>query len=738
MPQNNNFLKKIELQGFKSFADKTVLDFSEDLVGVVGPNGSGKSNIIDAVRWALGETGASYLRGDVLKNLIFAGTPKKSAAGLAKVTLHFDNSSGILSLDTDEVSVTRKIDRSGTSDFFLNGEEVRLKDLKPIFARAKLGSRGLTIIGQGQSDVFVKIKPEERRRMIEEILGLKEFRIKKKKAKRRLDKTEDNLEKIRAKISELKPHLKFLKKQKEKWDKKQEVQSELEELSDDYFSFKFQKLTTKLSKTNNKLSELRKRKKEKKKKISRLENKLEEIKEPSPQKKELKKIREKTKKVKKKRDKLERKLAKVEAKEKYIAQESEKSSQNYPQPSVMAEKIETFLDDIKPLYKEEKFNEVLNKLRNWLKEFEKIITQEEEENEKQKEKKEEKHKNLQDRIKNIKAEIKELNEKIEKLRKKEDSLLENQEEQNIEFRERMEEIEKRKTSLRETEEKIQSESVNKEKAQFKLKEIKNKWTSLGFSIEKLKEISEEKDLKQEDKNWDKIEKRINKLSSKLSAIGEVDTSMLDEFEETKERYESLKEEKEDLEKAHKDLKNLISDLDNKIHDEFKDAFSHINKEFNDYFRLMFGGGKASLKLEKPDKENEGEEIDKYKEAEAGVEIDLNVPRKKVTGLDMLSGGEKTLVSIAALFALISVSPPPFLILDEIDAALDDINSKRFSDLINEFSSTTQFIIVTHNRITMESLDALYGITMGDDGVSKVVSLKLEEAQEYTEKESRTA
>ncbi|MEK7144096.1 MAG: AAA family ATPase, partial [Patescibacteria group bacterium] len=188
-------------------------------------------------------------------------------------------------------------------------------------------------------------------------------------------------------------------------------------------------------------------------------------------------------------------------------------------------------------------------------------------------------------------------------------------------------------------------------------------------------------------------------------------------------------------KASVDLKNLIGDLSEKIHIEFDRSLKLINEEFNNYFKLMFGGGQAKLKLKtqnqkikaegEENEENFKEENSEEKELKIGVEIDLGLPKKRVTGLDMLSGGEKTLVSIAALFALISVSPPPFLVLDEIDAALDESNSKRFADLIGEFSKKTQFIIVTHNRSTMEAADVLYGITVAEDGTSKVLSLKFE-------------
>ena len=190
-----------------------------------------------------------------------------------------------------------------------------------------------------------------------------------------------------------------------------------------------------------------------------------------------------------------------------------------------------------------------------------------------------------------------------------------------------------------------------------------------------------------------------------------------------------------MEKAHKDLTGLIKELDDKIHDDFSKFLKAINEEFHRYFRLMFGGGQAKLKLQisnsqfpkesGADGENNGINEDNAQEEQRGIDIDLNIPRKRISSLDMLSGGEKSLVSLAVLFALISVSPPPFLVLDEVDAALDEQNSKRFADLIRDFSKKTQFLIVTHNRATMEVADILYGVTMGEDGTSKVLSLKLE-------------
>ncbi|MGB9608835.1 MAG: AAA family ATPase, partial [Minisyncoccia bacterium] len=242
-------------------------------------------------------------------------------------------------------------------------------------------------------------------------------------------------------------------------------------------------------------------------------------------------------------------------------------------------------------------------------------------------------------------------------------------------------------------------------------------------------------------NLEELERKILKLRGELAAIGDIDESLLKEAKDTEERYSFLENQLKDLEQASLDLNNLIKELNLKIEDEFGKAFTKINLEFDKFFKAMFGGGQAKLKLvslksknnqdnlnenklnqnENQNQNNENEEDSNEK----GIEIDIKLPMKKLTSLDVLSGGERSLIGIAALFAIISVSPPPFLVLDEIDAMLDERNAKKFAKMLKEFSSKTQFIIVTHNRAVMEEADIIYGVTLGDDETSKIVSLKLE-------------
>jgi chromosome segregation protein len=241
---------------------------------------------------------------------------------------------------------------------------------------------------------------------------------------------------------------------------------------------------------------------------------------------------------------------------------------------------------------------------------------------------------------------------------------------------------------------------------------------------------------------DELERKIFKLRGDLASIGEIDETLVKEAKETEDRHSFLKQELEDLIKASVDLRKLIVELDDKIKNEFKSALHNINDEFNKFFHLMFGGGQAKLKftvirdrsfdskdeIKRVEEKTISIENNNQELTEDGIDIDIKLPRKRINSLDMLSGGERSLVGIAALFALISVSPPPFLVLDEVDAALDERNARRFAELLKEFSKKTQFIMVTHNRATMEVANVLYGVTLDEDGVSKILSLKFEEAK----------
>lgn len=253
-----HFLKKLELNGFKSFANKTVLEFPAGIVAIVGPNGSGKSNVVDAIRWLLGEREAKNLRGGKVEDLIFAGTQKRARVGMATASLHFENTKKFFPVDFEEVVVTRQISRGGDSKYFLNKSEILLRDLVDFFAKARLGSKGLVIIGQGDSDIFIRSTPSERREMIEEILGLREYQLKKTDAERRLKNSRINLDKTKALVEEILPHLRSLKRQTGRWERRGELAEELRNLENDFFGSHLGDIARRMSVVQEKIAENKK------------------------------------------------------------------------------------------------------------------------------------------------------------------------------------------------------------------------------------------------------------------------------------------------------------------------------------------------------------------------------------------------------------------------------------------------------------------------------------------------
>ncbi len=729
----DNFLTRLELQGFKSFAGKTVLEFPSQVTAIVGPNGSGKSNVIDAVRWVLGEREAKQLRGETLDNLIFAGTPKKPAMSLARVGLYFNNHKKNLSVDAVEVALARRIDRSGNSEFSLNDTEVKLKDLLPMLAKARLGTRGLMIVGQGQSDIFVRSSPEDRRLMIEEVLGLREYRLKKNQAERRLESSEINMEKVKAMLEELAPHVRILRRQRTRFLRRAEIEEELKTLENAYFYVRYHNLEKGLKEVEEPVLKLRHELETADKSIALKEKELKEIGGGENEYEKAKEIREKINSILNRKNVLGIELAKLEAKMEF--------QKKIPQDEFSAAELRSLLSDFSKegerLLKVEDISEIKESLKGWLSKVRKIFQAD--------------RGNLDEGVlleqKRMEKEMAELEVAVKNFREEDEALAQKQQKANQLFRDKVEDLNQEKNRAHALEQKIQSHILEKERLQMKLEELEREWQALGRDIHDLRRLNEPEGASVvKDSDWAEAERKMMRLRGELAAIGEIDTNLMKEAEESEQRFDFLTKQLSDLEKASVDLKEMIRDLDKRIHEDFKKAFHTISEEFNNYFRLMFGGGKARLYLEvkKPPVLTEGENSanetpaeqseapnaerggkEKPDDLDVGVEVDVSLPRKRITNLEMLSGGEKTLVSLAALFALIAVSPPPFLILDEIDAALDEENARRFAELIQQFRNKTQFVIVTHNRATMEAADVLYGVTMGEDGVSKVLSLKLE-------------
>ena len=723
-------LKKLEISGFKSFAHKTDLEFPTAVSAIVGPNGSGKSNVVDAVRWVLGEQSFKNLRSKSGADLIWAGSATKSAQGKASVNLHFDNKDGFFPIDFEEVIIGRKVYRDGANEYYLNGSLVRLKDIAELLARSKLGLRGHSIVNQGSADEILKSNPEERRGILEDALGLREFQLKKLEAEGKLTETGANILKTHGLLSEIFPHLRSLKRQVEKFKKREFLVNDLNNFENEFFKARIFEILSDKNK-NKKAREVLESKI-----IVARENFEDKEKSFEVQMAEISQTGDKTKQMEVDSEKLNverqiivREIGRLEG----LTQHANRSGDNNTKTleAVLAIKIK---------YWAKRLNAVLG--LNTIGDFREAI------------------KVLADEIQNIgnylaKSETDKILASVSLADL--DRADKNPYEKDMgEFKIKLEQLENRAKQIQVAIAKIRSEKNNWRtdylNSQKELELARREYFSAEdlireFDLEdekiKLKEANIKSEMWGSGKNYEEfsatfaivepvkmletefptltefqiteLQNKIIKLRREISDIGSIDEEVMREYEETGKRHEFLTAEVGDLNSATQSLKNLIGDLTIRINNNFKVGLARINEEFHHYFRLMFGGGSAKLT------------IDDFGESGSGANITINIPQKRIKDLNLLSGGERSLVSIALLFAIVSASKPPFLVLDEIDAALDEVNASRFAKVLKDLAKDTQFILITHNRATMEAAKILYGITMDGDGVSKLFSLKLEEA-----------
>ncbi len=526
--------------------------------------------------------------------------------------------------------------------------------------------------------------------------------------------------------------MRILRRQRSRFLRRAEIEEELKTLENAYFYVRYHNLEKGLKEVEKPVLKLRHELEAADKSIAIKEKELKEIGGGENEYEKAKEIREKINSILNRKNVLGIELARLEAKLEF--------QKKVPQDEFSAAELRSLLSDFSKegerLLKVDDISEIKVSLKEWLSKIRKIFQAD----------KGNLDENILKERERMEKEMAELEVAVKNFREEDEALAQKQQKANQLFRDKVEDLNQEKNKAHALEQKIQLHILEKERLQMKLEELDREWQALGREAHDLRRLNEPDGASVvKDSDWAEAERKMMRLRGELAAIGEIDTNLMKEAEESEQRFDFLTKQLSDLEKASADLKEMIRDLDKRIHEDFKKAFHTISEEFNNYFRLMFGGGKARLYLEvkKPpilvEGENGGENGNTAEEkpvsAEAsagkpddldvGVEVDVSLPRKRITNLEMLSGGEKTLVSLAALFALIAVSPPPFLILDEIDAALDEENARRFAELIQQFRNKTQFVIVTHNRATMEAADVLYGVTMGEDGVSKVLSLKLE-------------
>ncbi|MBI5400793.1 MAG: AAA family ATPase [Candidatus Yonathbacteria bacterium] len=741
-------VKSLEISGFKSFAKKSVFEFGAQVSAIVGPNGSGKSNVAEALRFVLGEQSLKSMRGKRTEDLIFNGSKSAERMNRAKVVITFDNKDRTFPVDFDEVSIAREIHRDTSSEYFLNGSSVRLKDVIELLASVHIGASGHHIISQGEADRILNSSAKDRRAMIEDALGLKIYHWKISESEKKLLKTEENMRQSESLRREIAPHIKFLKKQAEKVEHARTLRDELALLYGDYLIREETYIKHTRGKLHSEKESLEKDLREANEALAHADSLRGVQTKDSAEVAELVNVRSEMGAVRRERDDLGRKIGRLEgmieyeerrlsapevSREKTVnAEEAENLAQNLYEELGYAEssedylyikgvvsatrhKVGQFLEHIRGGAGELANNEqAIHALEDLRIEHKNLLGAQQ---------------NLEDLISGFEAKIREIESVLETKRAE----ITDAERASFEFRAKKQELTLRLSMVRE-----HIENFTRDEVAFR-EELREGGILVGRAILEYSsnQIDIEQALSEPRAEQESRRKKIERTKIRLEDImgGGSGEDIMREYEEAVARDEFLAKELNDLAQSAESLRELMRGLEEELGTQFKDGIKKINKQFGEFFALMFGGGSASLEIayEKKRKKSdieifENPEEQEEEEAEEGIEVAVSLPHKKIRGLQMLSGGERALTSIALIFAVSQVNPPPFLVLDETDAALDEANSRKYGDMAETLAKYSQLIVITHNRETMSRAGIIYGVTMGSDAISKLLSVKFEEAE----------
>lgn len=702
------YLKEIEINGFKSFAKKTALSFDTPITAIVGPNGSGKSNVAEALRWVLGEQSMKSLRGKKGEDLIFNGSSGVQRLSRASVSITFDNSKKVFNIDFPEVVVKREVHRDGTNEYYINDSQVRLKDVYELLAQVSLGASSHHIISQGEADRILTANSKERKSMIEDALGLKIFQYKKAESQKKLEKTRENIKEALSLRRELAPQIRYLKKQVEQIEQIELMREELAGLYANYFSIEDKAVKNLLTKNSEEFGKLSGEQKDVDEQLAKSEEKIDESDKGDREEYTLiKKIESELRELAIKKDEDGRRLGRIEGMIEVIIPDSELSYVSVDEHGGKKCKYcgQGISEDHEHNASEESFEKKKIELENEKRILEDALTSATTKERELTLRRDE----LQAQVEESTKEVRQIERSLYDLKNTRNNLVN-----------KIERLKEEKISLLEREERFKREQAE---AGILLR------GKVLFDEYKGDTESVEVKVSQEERK-----RRIERLKIKIEDSGATSTDVTREYKEKFAEDEHLATEIKDLEDSALSLEKLMEDLAKTLETRFQNGLSHINGAFDKYFSILFGGGEAKLLVQREvRRKTEVEEMlegTEEKEEEFGISISVNLPRKKIRGLDMLSGGERALTSIALLFAMSQVNPPPFLVLDETDAALDEANSRKYGDMVESLSKHSQLIVITHNRETMSRANVLYGVTMGGDSISKLLSIKFDEAASY--------
>tara|TARA_Y100000816_G_scaffold56117_1_gene36526 strand:- start:342 stop:2447 length:2106 start_codon:yes stop_codon:yes gene_type:complete len=696
-------ISKLEIFGFKSFAKKETILFNSGITGIVGPNGCGKTNIVDAIRWVLGEQKTKRLRSSKMEEVIFNGASNVKPLGLCEVFLTIENNKGLLPVEYSEVEIGRRLYRSGESEYFINRNNCRLKDISNLFVDTGLTSDAYSVIELNMIEQILSDKDDSRRKMFEEAAGVNKYKSKRQSALKKFDLNSRDLERIDDIIVEIQLQVKALDLQLKRFKRHEKLSSELKELEIDLSSARIMDLDNIIVPLE---SMLKKKNTLLKKNTSKKE--VESVEFDNARDAYLKE-KEELSKMKAKIDKLTENL---------LSEIQEKNQESSKGVGLL----------------EDELQKKINQLNQFDKDYIKIVSNKDVTKTLSTESKEKfKNKNYtvietDKKYDKLKASIKDYKDKIDKYRKdkefdfsKMDESIKNIQDKinsnNLDLEKKENDVNKAFINMETIRAKLDSDKFSKDDLFYEIKEAEMKIAESNLKKSQIMQTMVEKfgkDIKLKslkEYNISDMVFRVEKIKRSIESIGPINWAVKDEHEEKSARLNNLLNQKSDLIDAENNLKEAIKKIDNIAQEQFFETYNKVRDNFETMFTVFFNGGKGSLELSDPDDP-----------LNSDINIFAQPPGKRNNSLKMLSAGEKSLTAIALLFSIYQYKPSPFCILDEIDAPLDDINIKKFTDVIKDYSKTTQFIMVTHNKLTMESADCIYGVTAEKQGISKLMSI----------------
>ena len=743
-------LSHITIQGFKSFAKKTTLDVTHQVTGVVGPNGSGKSNIAEAIRFVLGEQSMKSMRGKIGSDIIFKGSEQLSPMSRASVTMVIDNKiKETHSIDTahanqelapflvyDELVLSRVIYADGTSDYLLNDAKVRLKDVQELLSFAGIGGSAHTIINQGEADRILLASPKDRKEALEDALGLRVYHMRLNESNRKLERVKTHVHGVELLRQEIHPHLVLHERQVKKIESQEEERKKLHALLIVYLNREEYELSLLVENIHTKgtSSSLLLITDSIRKELNVLREKTHDVQTGVLAEKQT--LQAEIKSLSLRRDQITKTIGRLEGEKTYLErdlnQKKEEKDVNISQAEFnkTSTEIGSDLQGLKQALAASDIILAQNKtddLSQTVETFFKMHGTGSSDNSSKKEEILQKVNGIVTAISENENSEKEINNEIKVI---EDKLNSIDTDAKREVQSRHEEEKKLmilESKLRELDSTIalrkQEEGELTLRKQYFDALLLEGVAIVGRIILEYKE--QDGDQKYKDMQKHDLMRAIERCKLRIEEAGIPNRDeVITEYKTTRERDEYLTKELADIKDSEEKLQTLIVELTTSLEKRFSSGIVLVSKAFNDFFGEVFVGGKGSLTLLELTKiDDEGNQI-----IEQGIDLDVSMPNKKVKDISMFSGGERALVSIALLFAMSSVTPPPFMVLDETDAPLDETNAKKYGVMLRRLAEKSKLLIITHNRETMNYCDMLYGVTIGMDGGSRLLSIDFKEAE----------